>query len=207
MAQKPQTAGQRKLGAAARQARRHLPAQLPPVFFLTDPERTPDPVRIARALPRGWGIIYRHFGAADRHETGRALSRVARRRGLTLLVAADPGLAIRIGAAGVHWPFAHKRDARKWRGQFGLMTVSAHAPEDVRAVSHGLFDAALVSTVFPSASPSARVPMGMQRFRRLSRKARLPIFALGGVTAANAGRIADSAGLAAIDGIVDVFAA
>lgn len=205
MAQKPQTAAQGKLAAAARQARRHLPGGLPPVLFLTDPARTPDPVKVAARLPRGWGVIYRHFGAADRVATARQLAAVARRRGLVLLIAADPQLAKQAGADGVHWPFAQRGEARKWRDRFRLMSVSAHMPRELRALPPGLFDAALVSTVFPSASPSARAPLGALKLRRLARMAQLPVYALGGVTAGNAARIAKAAGLAAIEGIVDGF--
>ena len=38
---------------------------LPRLFFFTDPIRTPDPARILTRLPRGAGVVYRAFGAAD----------------------------------------------------------------------------------------------------------------------------------------------
>ncbi len=134
-----------------------------------------------------------------------ALAKIARRRGLRLLISGDPALGMRVGAAGVHWPFARRDEARKWRNRFDLMTVSAHSPGELRTIPAGLFDAALVSTVFPSGSPSARNPLGALKFRHLARTAQLPLFALGGIAADNAARMAQSAGLAAIDGIAEVF--
>ena len=74
------------------------------MLLFTDPRRTPDPAASAERLPRGAGVVYRAFGAADAIETGRALARVCRRRGLVLFVGADPNLAIRLGADGLHLP-------------------------------------------------------------------------------------------------------
>lgn len=129
------------------------------------------------------------------------LAGVARRRGLKLLIAADPSLALEVGAHGVHWPEARLAEARKWRGRFMFQTASAHSRRAIdRAAKTGV-DAALVSTVFPSTSKSAGAPMGRLAFTRLCQKAPLPLFALGGVKAANALQIADAGGLAAIEGL------
>ncbi len=64
-------------------------------------------------------------------------------------------------------------------------------------------DAAFVSPVFASASPSAGRPLGALRFAELVRGARLPVYALGGIDAAAARRLARSgaAGLAAVDAL------
>lgn len=205
MAQKPHDAARRKLISAARQARQHLPGWLPPALFLTDPGRTPDPVAVAEQLPPGWGIVYRHYGARHRVWMARQLADIANRRGLALLISADPALAIQVGAAGVHWPFAARRRARKWQGRFDLMTVSAHGSRELRQLKGHVFDAAIVSAVFPSGSASAGRPLGAVNLRGLARQSGLPVYALGGINAKTAGRVSGSAGLAAIEGIVRVF--
>ncbi len=195
----------RKLRAAARRAARHLPADLPPGLALTDPDRVADPVALAWALPRGWGLVYRHFGVPGAGTMARALARVCHRRGLALLIAGDPGLACQVGATGVHWPEARLAEARRWQGRFRLTTASAHP---ARATGLGLLgrgwptgvDALLVSTVFASASPSAGAAMGALRLRDLAKRAAGPIYALGGVDAETAGSVAGWAGLAAVDG-------
>lgn len=165
--------------------------------MFTDPDRTPDPVALARRLPRGTGLVYRAFGAPDRLETARALAAVARRRGLVLLVGADARLAARVGAAGVHLPERLAGRARRLRRPGWLVTAAAHSP---RAARVGGIDAFILSTVFPSASPSAGAPLGTLRFAARARTASAPAYALGGVDDALAGRLrlTGAAGLAGV---------
>jgi thiamine-phosphate pyrophosphorylase len=200
----PQAAARRKLMCAARMAR--PPRGLPPAWLMTDPARVADPVPIASRLPRGWGVIFRPFGAADRLEVGRRLAAACRRRGLVLLVAGDPALARQLKADGVHWP--ERMLAR--RSMVGVTTASAHSRQAlVRAARYGV-DAAILSTAFPSRSPSAGAAMGALKFRQAARSSPLPVYALGGVGPANAARIFASggkraAGFAAIEAIVEAF--
>jgi thiamine-phosphate pyrophosphorylase len=200
-------ARQRKFRFAARRASTHLPRHLPSFFFLTDPARTPDPLGVAGALPKGSGIILRHFGREGQIRQAGLLARIARRRRLVLLIAADPRLARDVGADGVHWPEACLPDARLWRGRFPLMTASAHSRAALaRAASAGV-DAAVVSTVFPSASPTSGPAMGAVRLRKLCRQTGLAVYALGGVTHENALKIANTAGFAAVSSLSDAFGA
>lgn len=176
-----------------------MPYGLPPAFFLTDPVRTPDPAAIVKALPRGTGVIYRHFGADDRFETGLILRKACYHKGLPLLIANDPKLAIAVRADGVHWPEAQAHQARKWQGRFFFQTQSVHSAAGMR---RALCDGVLFSTVFPSNSPSAGMATGPIRFRLLARKSGRAIYALGGVNGATAGRVAGFSGLAAIEGFL-----
>ncbi len=204
---KHQAASNRKLCAAIAQARAHLPAHLPALFYLTDPERTPDPAATAKHLPRGCGIIYRHFGAPERKRTARTLSEITNTHGLYLLIAADPELAESVSAHGVHWPEARLSQAREWQGKFALNTASAHSAPAITQAAQAGMDAALVSAVFASDSASAGPALGVAAFRELVRAADLPVYGLGGINADTAGEIADYAGLAAIDGVEAAFAA
>ena len=199
---------QRKLITAGRHARRTCGPDMPPVLFLTDPARVNDPADIAARLPRGWGVVYRHFGAPDREAQAAQLRTVCSQRGLWLLIGNDPELAMQCRADGVHWAARQARRARQWQGRFRLMTAAAHARETLARLVHLPIDAALVSTVFPSASPSAGEAIGPLRLRGLTHRAReagLAVYALGGVSAENASRVADAAGIAAIGGIIDAF--
>lgn len=201
MSVEPQSRLQRKLIAAARTAAKHLPPALPPAFFVTDPSRTPDPFGIAEGLPAGFGVIYRHFGAPNRAETAQRLANICRRRGLVLLIAADPQLACAVGADGVHWPFRLRRAARKWQDRFVLQTMSAHSPRELRLAAGFPVDGVLLSAAFASSSPSAVTPFGAMRFRNLARQTHCPVYALGGITAETAGLTAKVAGFAAVDGM------
>jgi thiamine-phosphate pyrophosphorylase len=179
---------------------------LPRLVFFTDPARVADPAAVIARLPRGAGVVYRAFGAADAVAEGRRLTRLARRRGLVLLAGADVGLAARIGADGVHLP---ERAATKARGLVRirprwLVTCAAHsAAAIVRARRSGVA-AVFVSPVFESASPSAGRPLGSLRFAALVRRAGLPVYALGGVNAKTARRLTASgaAGFAAIEALL-----
>ncbi|HVK79320.1 MAG TPA: thiamine monophosphate synthase, partial [Verrucomicrobiae bacterium] len=71
--------------ALAAQARRLNSAAgaggIPALYFLSDPLRTPDPIVIAKRLPRGTAVVYRHFGADDRASGARQLAAISRSRG------------------------------------------------------------------------------------------------------------------------------
>jgi thiamine-phosphate pyrophosphorylase len=176
---------------------------LPPLLLFTDPTRTPDPVAAAARLPRGCGVVFRPFGAANALHQGRALAKVCRRRGLVLLVGADPRLAARMNADGVHLPQRLSGRAgtiRALRTRF-LVTAAAHDfPAALRARRAGVH-ALVISPVFASNSPSAGRPIGPRALARIARLAGAPAFALGGVNArtARALKHTGAIGLAAVE--------
>jgi len=176
--------------------------RLPALFALTDPERTPDPLALARALAPGTGLILRTFGRPALEALAGELAGIARARGLVFLIAADPQLAARCGADGVHWP--ERMLAQAARARFAVMTASAHGPGAIRRAA-GLVDAVLASTAFASASSSAGRPMGPFRLAAAARRARVPVYALGGITQATLPRLngLGLSGAAAVAGLSD----
>jgi thiamine-phosphate pyrophosphorylase len=191
------------LAGVARRLNREAGAPgIPSLFFLTDPERTPDPCAVARSLPRGTAVVYRHFGAPDRASVARALAAICRSRGLFLLIAADPDLAQRVRADGVHWPESRLPSQRE--AGLRLVTAAAHSAQALaRAAAFGT-DACVLGPIFPTASRSGNAPLGLFRASQLARAARTPVIALGGVTARTALRFAGRgfAGLAAVEALV-----
>lgn len=173
---------------------------IPSLFFFTDPERTPDPVRAAKALPRGTAVVYRHFGAANRRQLARQLAGVCHSRGLVLLIAADPELARSVGADGVHWPEARLQP----RNTNGLITVSAHSAAAIAKAHAAGADACVLSPIFPTRSSASRAPLGLFRASQIARAAALPVIALGGINGDNARDLIGRgfAGLAAVDALV-----
>lgn len=204
MTDKDQAARLRKTRFAMRRAQRHLPKGLPPLLALTDPARTPDPLALARALPQGSGLIYRHFADPQAPHIARALVRIAASHQLFILIGNDPGLASQSGAHGVHWAEADLGKARHWQSRFAIMTCAAHSRSALVRAAHAGMDAALLSAVFPSQSHSAGKPMGAYAFRKYARIAGLPLYALGGLNSETMGKIAHSGGIAAIEG-AEVF--
>lgn len=176
---------------------------VPALYFVTDPARTPDPLAVAQRLPRGAAVIYRHFGASDRARVARRLARTCRQRGLKLLIAADPALALRVGADGVHWP---ERLLPPQRAQTtGIVTAAAHSAAGLARAAQCGADAAILAPVFPTRSSSGRSPLGLFRASQLARGAGLPVIALGGVSLARARLLTGRgfAGLAAVDAFLE----
>jgi len=157
-------------------------------------------------LPRGSAVIYRAFGDPGALAKGRALRRLAYRRGVLFLVGADAALAVALRADGVHLPerLAGRAGTLRALKRRFLVTAAAHsAPAALRARRAGA-QALVISPVFPSASPSAGRSLGPLAFAALVRRAGAPAYALGGVNALTARRLAGSGavGLAAIEGLL-----
>ena len=176
---------------------------LPPLLFFTDPERTPDIEAAARRLPRGAAIVYRTFGAPDAAGRAAGLVKIARARGLKLLIGADVELAAAVGADGVHLPERLAGRAARIRRNGWIVTAAAHSSLAARRALAAGADAAVVSAIFPSRSPSAGSPIGPLRLAQLARTAGGPVYALGGINNETARRLlpAGLIGLAAVEAL------
>jgi len=178
---------------------------LPSLILMSDQERLPDPIPLARTLPPGAAVMVRHRHAEQRRAIAEQLVPVCRARALRLIVADDLALARALDAFGLHLPeeqatSAEALDARRhWHR---MLTVAAHSPKALRRAAAIGADAALLSPVFATPShPGARA-IGAMRFLAWCRSAPLPVYALGGISATNAGRLAGPAivGIAGIGG-------
>ena len=178
---------------------------LPNLLFFTDPERTPDPERVAERLPAGAAVVFRAFGASDAAERGARLREITRRRGLTLLVGADETLALQVGADGVHLPERLVPTLSDLRAAHPgwLITLAAHDMEAALAGAEAGADALVVSPVFPSRSPSAGAPLGVEGLKRIVEAVEAPVYALGGVRADTATLLLDMGivGIAAVEAL------
>ncbi|ANF56008.1 thiamine phosphate synthase [Brevundimonas naejangsanensis] len=182
---------------------------MPPLLFFTDPARTPRPWETAARLPAGAGVVFRHFGAADRLETGRRLREATHRAAVRLLVGLDADLAEQIEADGVHLPERALSAAWSLSGRRPdwLLTGAAHSPAAVRGARD--LHALVLSPVFPAGGASSvKAPLGVEGFSALAALALCPVYALGGITALNAPLLAASgaSGLAGVEAIQTAFA-
>lgn len=179
---------------------------LPPLLFFTDPARVPDPEAVAERLPRGSGVVFRAFGAPDALTQGLRLRRIADARGLVLLVGADETLAEAVGADGVHLPerLGDTAPALRVRRPNWLITLAAHDRVAVLAGGALDVDALVVSPVFPSNSPSAGAPLGVDGLKALVDAISTPIYALGGIQASTVADLKDTGivGVAAVEALV-----
>jgi thiamine-phosphate pyrophosphorylase len=194
-----------KLARAARALNARF-AKLPPLILMTDEHRLTNPLEAARALPKGAAIILRHTHAATRARLAVSLQRIARERGLFLLIAADAALALRIGCAGLHLPEARAREAAHWKAlrPHWLITAAAHSAPAARIAAASRCDAILLAPIFATASHADRAGLGVARLRAIAGAARAPVYALGGVNAKSVRRLAGAplAGIAAIEALI-----
>ena len=173
---------------------------------MTDENRLGDPADAAGTLPKGAAVILRHTDARIRAELAHLLARVCKRRGLTLLIAGDAELAIRARADGLHLPEARLKEAAHWKAVHPrwLVTAAAHSARALALARSFRADAGLLAPAFPTLSHKERAAVGVARFRLMTLRAPLPIYALGGVNAQTVMRLSGAklAGVAAIEGLV-----
>jgi thiamine-phosphate pyrophosphorylase len=174
--------------------RRHH--SLPTEWLLTD-ERQGEALWTALArLPRGAGVVIRHYSL-----TGDARDRlvarvrgVARRRGLVVVAAATARQAAAWRLDGVYQARRAGRDL--------LMLATAHDAAALVTAARAGADAVLLSPAFATRSHPGAPALGPVRFGLLARAARVPVIALGGMTHARGRRLRalGARGWAAIDG-------
>ena len=157
---------------------------------MTDAERLPDPLPAIARLPRGAGVIFRHYGAKQRETLGAAVARACRAKRLVLLVAEDAGLALRLRADGIHLPERALGRLQPLKRQGWLVTAAAHGTRGLRRARGA--DAVLLSPVFPTPSHPGARGLGQLRFAELVARAGMPVLALGGVNEASLRRLRGS---------------
>jgi len=169
---------------------------LPRLWLMTDERISERLWDVLARLPRGSGVIFRHYRTPDRRGLFERVRAVARRRGLVLLLAGTPREAAGWRADGAHGRSPHVRASRPL-----LRTASAH---DARELALARAHAVLVSPVFPTRSHPGARSLGPVRFGQLARRCRTPLIALGGMDAARFGRLArlGAYGWAGIDAFV-----
>ena len=165
---------------------------------MSDPQRAPNIVELASYLPPGTGLIYRHFGADNRFHIAEELKDISRANKLVFLVSHDTDLERYIQPDGVHFPKRMLTSIKRHAPNGRLQTVSVHSRRQAaKAITAGA-DACLISSIYPSKSPSAPRAMGLHRFRLLSASLDKPLYALGGINHENAGQIVRVGGFACV---------
>lgn len=168
-----------------------------PLVLMTD-ARKADWASAARRLPRGSVVVVRGKDSKARLALAESLHGIA-----PLVIADDPALAARIGAAGLHLPETRMKETGHWRTRFPhwIITSSAHS---LRALmgAHSL-DAVFLSPVFATTSHNGAKPLTPPRAAFIAAHAPVPVYALGGITPRNAPLLAPAfSGIAAISSLL-----
>lgn len=168
---------------------------LPTIWLVSDARNDAALDRAIGRLPRGSGVIFRHFHLSPREWRARlrTVQALCRKRGDMLVVAGRPARVRRFGASGSYGPPVPRRTL-----------ANVHSLRQIgRANAFGA-NAIVLSPVFATRSHPGAKALGRVRALLLARRARVPVIALGGMTAARfrlLGRTRIIAGWAAIDGL------
>lgn len=174
---------------------------LPRIWLISDARSDAVLERTLARLPRGSGLVFRHYHLAPEARRARydALLRLARTRGHLVALSGDAATARRWRADAAYGP------ARRLSGGPALpRLVTAHSLRELGAAPRARADAVLLSPVFATRShPGARV-LGPVRFRLLAARSPVPVIALGGMNRRSARRC-QAATWAAVDGLCERF--
>jgi len=184
------------------------------LYLVTDRTRTggrPLPEVVEAAVRGGVDAVQlreKDLPAGALFELARELRRRCTRHGVRLLINDRIDVALAVGADGVHLPvdsFA-AGDARALVGPGRLIGVSTHSLEQAQRASAAGADFVVFGPVF--ATPSKRPfgpPLGLEALAQAAGAVSVPVFAIGGVTAARADAVCrhGAHGIAAIAAVLE----
>ena len=164
---------------------------VPHFFLITDETRMESPEDLIRQLPRGTGVIFRHYEIQNREDVAKRLRTICRQLGIGFFVGGDWRLAAKVDAHGLHAPASTaaaglNAGARLWvQRRKKILTAAAHTAPELRRARAIQAHAAILSPVFPTRSHPGQPSLGTVRFAALSRAAKIAVIALGGITKRN----------------------
>ncbi|MEO6154050.1 MAG: thiamine phosphate synthase [Croceibacterium sp.] len=154
------------------------PRPLPRLWLLTDKRNDAALEQTIERLPRGSGIVFRHYHLppAERRARFAEVARIARVRDHVVCLAGSPRLARAWGADGFYGPPHRARRAANL-----LRLATAHSLRELGAARRAVAHVVLLSPVFATRSHPDAAPLGVVRFRLLARQSAVPVIALGGM--------------------------
>ncbi|OYW47283.1 MAG: thiamine phosphate synthase [Sphingomonadales bacterium 32-68-7] len=159
---------------------------LPKLWLLSDARNDAELESALKRLPRGSGFVFRHYhlDAAERIARFRALRRIARARGHSVILADSALTAREWGADGLYGA-----PRALWPRNRALRIATAHSLREIGLANRLGADAVMLSPAFPTRSHPRAKTLGPVRFRLLAAHSAVPVIALGGMTAQTAHRL------------------
>ena len=170
---------------------------MPPLIYMTDELRTPNPLPSIKNLIAGSAVIFRHYNYKFRLNLALDIKHLCQKQNLLFFVAGDYSLAQSLRADGIHLPeymlSKPLLQTMRWKNkQKKLITASAHCKKSIIKCHKLRVDAALVSPVFPTESHLNKTALGISKFQTLAKASSIPIYALGGINNKNAIQLINS---------------
>ena len=167
-------------------SRNRSPYQVP-LFAMTDEKRSFNPIQMAKALPNGSILIFRHYNIKYRESLAKKTIAICQKRNIKCLIAGDIKLALKLSSDGVHLPqWLLQRIEKKPLLRRGMIiTAATHSRLLVTKAKKLKLDAAILSPIFPTVSHPKKISLGLIQFASISKHCNLPIIALGGVSKKN----------------------
>ena len=160
---------------------------LPDVYAITDASAAGAAnylARLERALERGLRLVQireKQMSPDELRRFAREVVTMSHAHGAKVLVNGDAGLAMRVGADGVHLTSAQLAQCEV-RPDFPLVAASTHHREEIERAAALQFDFVVLGAVKATRTHPGMVPIGWQRFGEMVAAAPLPVYALGGLT-------------------------
>ena len=170
---------------------------LPRIWLVSDARNDAALESVLERLPRGSGLIFRHYHLppGERRARFAELVRISRRRRHAVALSAEVATSRCWGASA-----AYGASRKLAGGPAGLRLVTAHSLREIAMAHRARADAILLSPAFLTRSHAQKSALGPLRFRLFAARALVPVIALGGMTARRARRLG-AARWAAIDGL------
>ncbi|MDC0196844.1 thiamine phosphate synthase, partial [Gammaproteobacteria bacterium] len=170
---------------------------MPPILYMTDEVRAPNPIPSINKLIPGSGVIFRHYNFKSRLELGVKVKLACRKNGCLFIVGGDTSLAIKLNADGLHLPeylvLNPSLKAKLWRQKPNkILTAAAHCQKSLMTSMAFPVDAALLSPIFPTNSHLNQNNLGILKFQKLTKQVTVDVYALGGINNKNAIQLINS---------------
>lgn len=171
---------------------------LPLLWLLSDARNDAALEAALSSLPRGSGLVFRHYYLEPLARRARfeALAVVARAAGHLVILSDAARIAHEWGADGIYG--CPERIAP---AEGGLKLATAHGGSELLRAAEAGADGVFLSPVFATRSHPKAVTLGVHGFHVLAQQSAVPVIALGGMTAVRAAEL-QWPRWGAIDGLV-----
>lgn len=190
----------------------HMTVPLRGLYAITDTHLIPRErfAETVEAAVRGGAMLIqlreKHASREEIIQLGQAVLAVTRRYGALLIVNDHPSVAKDIGADGVHVGREDPSvpETRALVGPEMIIGASCYGDVDraVAAEQEGA-DYVAFGTPYPSPTKTKRTDISLEIFQAAQRRVHVPVFAIGGITLANAQHVIDAGadGIAVVSGV------